>query len=95
MNGPEGMRRTVGWLVDQYPDIHMVIEALVAHGDLVAVRVLSSGTNLSGTSTRWRATRSPSSTKPASHRTPARPRWAALPSTRSPSGSVSAWTTPA
>jgi predicted ester cyclase len=46
MDGPEGMRRTVVWLVDQFPDIQMTIEALVAQADLVAVRVLSSGTNL-------------------------------------------------
>ncbi len=46
MNGPEGMRRTVGWLTDQFPDLHMTIEALIAQGDLVACRVLSTGTNL-------------------------------------------------
>jgi predicted ester cyclase len=46
MPGPEGMRRTVAWLIDQFPDLHMTIEALVAQGDLVACRVLSTGTNL-------------------------------------------------
>jgi predicted ester cyclase len=46
MSGPEGMRRTVGWLTDQFPDLHMTIEALVAQGDVVACRVLSTGTNL-------------------------------------------------
>jgi predicted ester cyclase len=44
--GPDGMRRTVGWLIAQFPDFHMTIEALVAHDDLAAVRVLSTGTNL-------------------------------------------------
>jgi predicted ester cyclase len=46
MSGPDGMRRTVVWLTDQFPDVHMTIEALVAQGDLVACRVLSTGTNL-------------------------------------------------
>ena len=46
MNGPEGMRRTAAWLIDQFPDMHMTIEAIVAQGDLVACRVLSTGTNL-------------------------------------------------
>jgi predicted ester cyclase len=46
MNGPEGMRRTVIWLTDQFPDLHMTVEAIVADGDLVACRVLSSGTNM-------------------------------------------------
>jgi predicted ester cyclase len=45
MPGPEGMRRTAGWLLDQFPDMQMTIEALIAQGDLVAVRVLSTGTN--------------------------------------------------
>jgi predicted ester cyclase len=44
--GPDGMRRTISWLFDQYPDFHMTIEALVAQGDLAAVRVLTTGTNL-------------------------------------------------
>lgn len=36
------MRRLLG----QFPDLSMRIEAIVAHGDLVVVRVLSTGTNL-------------------------------------------------
>jgi len=40
------MRRTVGWLTDQFPDLHMTIESVVAQGDLVALRVLATGTNL-------------------------------------------------
>lgn len=46
IEGPEGMRRTVRWLVDQFPDVHMTIEELISQGDLVAVRVLTTGTSL-------------------------------------------------
>ncbi len=46
VNGPEAMRRTVKWLTDQYPDIRMTVEALVAEDELVVARVLSEGTNL-------------------------------------------------
>ncbi len=44
--GPDIMRQTVPWLIDQYPDLTMTIEALVAEDDLVVARVLSEGTNL-------------------------------------------------
>jgi predicted ester cyclase len=40
------MRRSAEWLLAQFPDLHMTIEAMVAEGDTVAVRVLSEGTNL-------------------------------------------------
>jgi predicted ester cyclase len=33
-------------LLAQFPDMHITIEALIAEGDTVATRVLSSGTNL-------------------------------------------------
>jgi predicted ester cyclase len=33
-------------LMAQFPDLHMEVEAIVAEGDTVAVRVLSEGTNL-------------------------------------------------
>lgn len=46
VNGPQAMRQTVGWLLDQFPDLTMTIEALVSDGDLVAARVCSEGTNL-------------------------------------------------
>jgi predicted ester cyclase len=46
VNGPAAMRQTAEWLLGQFPDLHMTIEAMVAEGDLVAVRVLSEGTNL-------------------------------------------------
>jgi predicted ester cyclase len=40
------MRHTAEWLLAQFPDLHMTIEAIVAEGDTVAVRVVSVGTNL-------------------------------------------------
>jgi predicted ester cyclase len=46
VNGPQATRRTVEWLLAQFPDMRMTIEAMVAEGDTVAVRVLSEGTNL-------------------------------------------------
>jgi predicted ester cyclase len=46
VNGPEAMRSTAQWLLAQFPDMHMEIEAIVAEGDTVVVRVLSEGTNL-------------------------------------------------
>jgi predicted ester cyclase len=46
VNGPAAMRETAEWLIAQFPDIQMKVEAIVADGDLVACRVLSEGTNL-------------------------------------------------
>jgi predicted ester cyclase len=46
VNGPEAMRETAEWLLAQFPDMRMTIEAMVSEGDTVAVRVLSEGTNL-------------------------------------------------
>jgi hypothetical protein len=40
------MRQTAEWLLAQFPDLHMTVEAMVAEGDTVAVRILSEGTNL-------------------------------------------------
>jgi predicted ester cyclase len=40
------MRQTAQWLLAQFPDLQMRIEAMVAEGDTVAVRVSSEGTNL-------------------------------------------------
>jgi predicted ester cyclase len=48
VDGPGHLRRTVAWLTDQYPDLRMDVEALVAEGDLVAARVLSVGTYTGG-----------------------------------------------
>jgi predicted ester cyclase len=44
--GPAATRATVEWLLAQFPDLQMMIEAIVAEGDTVAVRVLSEGTHL-------------------------------------------------
>jgi predicted ester cyclase len=46
VNGPVAMRQTAEWLLAQFPDLHMRIEAMVAEGDTVAVRVFAEGTNL-------------------------------------------------
>jgi predicted ester cyclase len=46
VNGPAALRQTAEWLLAQFPDLHMTIEAMVAEGDTVAVRVVSEGTNL-------------------------------------------------
>jgi predicted ester cyclase len=46
VEGPSHMRGVVGWLVDQFPDVHFEVLALVADADLVAVRVHAEGTNL-------------------------------------------------
>jgi predicted ester cyclase len=46
VNGPAAMRQTAQWLLAQFPDLQMTIEAILAEGDMVAVRVFSEGTNL-------------------------------------------------
>ncbi len=46
VNGPAHLRETAEWLLAQFPDLQMVVEAVVADGDLVAARIRSSGTNL-------------------------------------------------
>ena len=46
VNGPQAMRATAEWLLAQFPDLHMTIEAMIAEGDTVAVRILSERTNL-------------------------------------------------
>jgi len=46
VNGPVHMREAAEWLLAQFPDLHMTIEAIIAEGDAVAVRTLSQGTNL-------------------------------------------------
>jgi predicted ester cyclase len=46
VNGPQAMRQTAEWLLAQFPDMRMTIEAIVSEEDTVAVRVLSEGTNL-------------------------------------------------
>ena len=46
VDGPEATQETAKWLLAQFPDLCMTVEALVAEEDTVAVRVLSEGTNL-------------------------------------------------
>jgi predicted ester cyclase len=46
VNGPQAMRQTAEWLLAQFPDLHMTIEAILAEGDTVAARILSEGTDL-------------------------------------------------
>ena len=46
VHGPQAMRQTAAWLLEQFPDMHMTVEAIIAEGDIVAARVLSEGTNL-------------------------------------------------
>jgi predicted ester cyclase len=46
VEGPQHMRGVVEWLVEQFPDIQMTVEAVVSDGDVVVARVLSDGTNL-------------------------------------------------
>jgi len=46
VHGPAAMRETVTWLTDQFPDLTMEIEAIVADGELVVARVRARGSNL-------------------------------------------------
>ena len=46
MNGPTATRESLEWLIAQFPDMHMTIEAIVPEGDPVVVRTVSRGTNL-------------------------------------------------
>ena len=38
VNGPAALRQTAQWLLAQFPDLQMTIEAMVAEEDTVAVR---------------------------------------------------------
>ena len=46
VDGPSHMRGVVEWLVNQFPDLRMSVETVVAEDDAVVVRVSSEGTNL-------------------------------------------------
>ena len=46
VHGPRHMRETVAWLLAQFPDLRMSIDAIVADDDLVAVLLTATGTNL-------------------------------------------------
>lgn len=40
VNGPAARQATAEWLLAQFPDLHMTIEAMVAERGLVAVHIL-------------------------------------------------------
>ena len=46
VKGSQAMRASAEWLLAQFPDLHMTIEAVISQGVTVAVRILSEGTNL-------------------------------------------------
>ena len=46
VDGPTHLREAATWLIAQFPDLRMRIEAIVEAGDLVAALVASTGTNL-------------------------------------------------
>jgi predicted ester cyclase len=43
--GPEGMKRAFAGLHEEFPDVRVEIESMVAEGDVVAVRLTFSGTH--------------------------------------------------
>jgi predicted ester cyclase len=52
--GGEGMKRAFGGLHEQFPDVRVTIESMVAEGDMVAVRLTYSGTKAgTGERTTW------------------------------------------
>ena len=44
-DGPAMMRSAMDWLLGQFPDLSMSVEAIVSDSDVVAARVRSEGTN--------------------------------------------------
>ena len=46
VDGPKHMQSVIEWLVAQFPDVHMTVEAIAADDDVVVARVLTEGTNL-------------------------------------------------
>ena len=52
--GPEGMKRAFAGLHEEFPDVWVEIESMVAEGDIVAVRLTFSGTHApSGERATW------------------------------------------
>ena len=45
--GPDAMKSAFAGLHDEFPDVHVKIESMVAEGDMVAVRLTFSGTHAS------------------------------------------------
>ena len=46
VRGPQSTRASADWLLAQFPDLHITIEAVTSDGHTVAVSTLSEGTNL-------------------------------------------------
>ncbi len=52
--GPEEMKQAFAGLHEEFPDIHVDIESIVAEGDMVAIRLTFSGTHApSGEKAVW------------------------------------------
>jgi predicted SnoaL-like aldol condensation-catalyzing enzyme len=52
--GPEGMKQAFAGLHEEFPDVRVEIEEMVAEGDVVAVRLTFGGTHApSSESARW------------------------------------------
>jgi predicted SnoaL-like aldol condensation-catalyzing enzyme len=52
--GPEGMKQAFAGLHEEFPDIRVDIESMVAEGDMVALRLTFSGTHASsGEEAAW------------------------------------------
>ena len=52
--GPEGMKQAFAGLHEEFPDVHVDIESIVAEGDMVAIRLTFSGTHApSGEKAVW------------------------------------------
>jgi predicted SnoaL-like aldol condensation-catalyzing enzyme len=52
--GPEGMKQAFAGLHEEFPDVHVDIESMVAEGDMVAIRLTFRGTHApSGDKAVW------------------------------------------
>ena len=52
--GPEGMKQAFAGLHEEFPDVRVEIESIVAEGDMVAVRLTFRGTHaLTGEKATW------------------------------------------
>jgi predicted SnoaL-like aldol condensation-catalyzing enzyme len=52
--GPEGMKQAFAGLHEEFPDVHVDIESIMAEGDMVAIRLTFSGTHApSGERATW------------------------------------------
>jgi SnoaL-like polyketide cyclase len=56
VNGPAAMRETTEWLLAQFPDLYMTVEAIIAEGDTVVCGCCRRGPTW-GRSTVWRRRR--------------------------------------